>query len=64
MTLYELHEYIGEAIQNGMANHVVVFGDCNTMHKVGTIGEGFVEDITEYFLEEVEEGTPVYVLSE
>lgn len=65
MTLYELREYIDEAIQNGMKDHIVVFGDCNTMHKVGTIGEGFVEDIKEYFLEEIDEGgTPVYVLGE
>lgn len=67
MTLYELREYIDEAIQNGMKDHIVVFGDCNAMHKVCTIGERFVENINEYFLEEVEEGegtTPVYVIGE
>lgn len=68
MKLYELREYIDEAIQNGMGDHIVAFGDLNGLKKVSMIGEGFVENIDEYIMEETEglseNGTPVYVIGE
>ncbi|MNY49035.1 hypothetical protein D3C86_1844230 [compost metagenome] len=40
-------------LQDQFGDVVMVFGDCNEMHEVTQIGGAIIEDLDEYFLEEI-----------
>lgn len=64
MTLYELKEAVDAAVEKGLGNTNVAFGDMNGYYTAGQAGVGFVEDEGEYCMEPSDEGDMVFVVAE
>lgn len=53
ITIEKLHEELTKQIEAGNGNIPVVFGDCNHLHFATSTGLTFVDNLDEYYLEEV-----------
>lgn len=55
ITIQQLHAELTVQIEVGNGNLPVAFGDCNKLHLISDFGTSFVEDLSEYYLEEIHE---------
>jgi hypothetical protein len=53
ITVEKLHAALTLHIQNGNGKLPVAFGDCNKLHLASGYGASVVEDLGEYYLEEI-----------
>lgn len=53
ITVEQLHAELTVQIQTGKGKLPIAFGDCNKMHLISGYGASVVEDLGEYYLEEI-----------
>jgi hypothetical protein len=55
ITVLELYKALQAEIYKGQGHLPVAFGDCNKLHLISGCGASVVEDLDEYYLEEIAE---------